>query len=75
MYNMYTISAAFARLTCVINGCFASCHVHACVPQDVKSDANQVADQAISLAKLVRAFAAEDWEKEHYDRYFINIYI
>jgi hypothetical protein len=39
------------------------------IPQDVKSDANQVADQAISLAKLVRAFAAEDWEKEHYDRY------
>jgi hypothetical protein len=39
-----------------------------CIPQDVKSDANQVADQAISLAKLVRAFAAEDWEKEHYDR-------
>ncbi|KAG5178077.1 P-loop containing nucleoside triphosphate hydrolase protein [Tribonema minus] len=36
--------------------------------QDVKGDANQVADQSIALARLVRAFAAEEWEQHHYDK-------
>lgn len=35
--------------------------------QDVKSEANQVAEQSISLIRLVRAFSAEFWEKALYD--------
>jgi ABC-type multidrug transport system fused ATPase/permease subunit len=29
--------------------------------QTLKSEANQIADQSISLIRLVRAFASEDW--------------
>ncbi|CEM12963.1 unnamed protein product [Vitrella brassicaformis CCMP3155] len=37
--------------------------------QDVKSDANHVADQAISLIRLVRAFASEEWECRRYNEW------
>lgn len=35
--------------------------------QTLKAEANSVADQAIALVRLVRAFATEDWEKQRYD--------
>jgi len=35
--------------------------------QSLKAEANSVADQSIALVRLVRAFAAEDWEKQRYD--------
>lgn len=41
-------------------------HTHKQI-QSLKAESNQAADQAISLVRLVRVFAAEEVEKRRYD--------
>jgi ABC-type multidrug transport system fused ATPase/permease subunit len=66
-----TLVLAFMALTRIFGGYAKKMQKNI---QTLKAQANGIADQSISLVRLVRAFATEEWEKSRFDeRSFANV--